>query len=85
MVKKVLVVDDNPDVIFSVKSGLESFDKNYKIKGVESGMKCLEFLKAEIIKRTDITSVVTKPNFLSIFQYLPLETINNYLFIKLLY
>jgi DNA-binding response OmpR family regulator len=48
MVKKVLVVDDNPDVIFSVKSGLESYDKNYKIIGVESGMKCLEFLKTEI-------------------------------------
>ena len=48
MVKKVLVVDDNPDVIFSVKSGLESYDRNYKIIGVESGMKCLEFLKTEI-------------------------------------
>jgi CheY-like chemotaxis protein len=48
MVKKVLVVDDNPDVIFSVKNGLESFDKNYKIEGVESGIKCLEFLKTEI-------------------------------------
>ena len=47
MVKKVLVVDDNPDVIFSVKSGLESYDNNYKIKGVESGRKCLEFLQNE--------------------------------------
>ena len=47
MVKKVLVVDDNPDVIFSVKSGLESYDKNYKINGVESGRKCLEFLQNE--------------------------------------
>ena len=48
MVKKVLVVDDNPDVIFSVKSGLETFDKNYKIKGVDSCRKCLEFLNTEI-------------------------------------
>jgi len=49
MVKKVLVVDDNnPDVIFSVKSGLETFDKNYRIMGVESGRKCLEFLQTEI-------------------------------------
>ena len=48
MVKKVLVVDDNPDVIFSVKSGLETLDKNYRIKGVESGRKCLEFLESEI-------------------------------------
>ena len=29
MVKKVLVVDDNPDVIFSVRSGLEEFTKDY--------------------------------------------------------
>ena len=48
MIKKVLVVDDNPDVIFSVKSGLETLDKNYRIKGVESGRKCLEFLESEI-------------------------------------
>ncbi len=48
MVKKVLVVDDNPDVIFSVKNGLENYDKNYIIKGVESGKKCLEFLENEI-------------------------------------
>ena len=47
MVKKVLVVDDNPDVIFSVKSGLETYDNNYKIKGVRSGRKCLEFLQNE--------------------------------------
>ena len=48
MVKKVLVVDDNPDVIFSVKNGLETLDNKYKIKGVESGKKCLEFLATEI-------------------------------------
>ena len=48
MVKKVLVVDDNPDVIFSVKSGLESSNNKFKIKGVESGSKCLEYLKSEI-------------------------------------
>jgi two-component system response regulator VicR len=45
MVKKVLVVDDNPDVIFSVKSGLEESAKDYKVIGAESGEKCIEFLK----------------------------------------
>jgi DNA-binding response OmpR family regulator len=45
MVKKVLVVDDNPDVIFSVKSGLEESAKGYKVIGAESGEKCIEFLK----------------------------------------
>ena len=48
MVKKVLVVDDNPDVIFSVKNGLESSDKNFIINGVDSGKKCLEFLQTDI-------------------------------------
>lgn len=46
MVKKVLVVDDNPDVIFSVKSGLEESAKGYKVIGAESGEKCIEFLKS---------------------------------------
>ena len=45
MVKKVLVVDDNPDVIFSVKSGLEEVTKDYEVIGAESGEKCIEFLK----------------------------------------
>jgi DNA-binding response OmpR family regulator len=48
MVKKVLVVDDNPDVIFSVKNVLESSDNKFKINGVDSGKKCLEFLQTEI-------------------------------------
>ena len=47
MVKKILVVDDNPDVIFSVKSGLESLTDEYQIIGAESGKKCLELLETE--------------------------------------
>jgi len=48
MVKKVLVVDDNPDVIFSVKSGLEEFTKDYTVVGAESGKDCLELLETEV-------------------------------------
>lgn len=47
MVKKVIVVDDNPDVIFSVKNGLEDISPDYQITGVESGEKCLELLQTE--------------------------------------
>jgi len=47
MVKKILVVDDNPDVIFSVRSGLEESTKDYIVVGAESGEKCLELLKTE--------------------------------------
>ena len=31
MVKKVLVVDDDPGVIYTVKHGLEGLDNNYQI------------------------------------------------------
>ena len=48
MVKKVLVVDDNPDVIFSVRNGFEEFTKDYSISGAESGKDCLEFLETEV-------------------------------------
>ena len=45
MVKKIFVVDDNPDVIFSVKSGLEALSEDYEIQGANSGEKCLEMLE----------------------------------------
>ena len=48
MVKKILIVDDNPDVIFSVKSGLEELAKDYTVISAENGKKCLEILKTEI-------------------------------------
>jgi two-component system response regulator VicR len=46
--KTILVVDDNPDVIHSVKIGLEAEFKEYHIVGVDTGQKCLEFLKDDI-------------------------------------
>lgn len=45
MKKSILIVDDNPDVRFSVKLGLEDLDASYEVITVESGDKCLEFLK----------------------------------------
>jgi two-component system response regulator VicR len=47
MAKKILVVDDNPDIIVAVKNGLESISNDYEVVGVESGIKCLELLKAD--------------------------------------
>jgi DNA-binding response OmpR family regulator len=46
MSKKIMIVDDNPSIIFSVKEGLELIDNSYEIIGAESGEKCLEFLKS---------------------------------------
>ena len=45
MKKSILIVDDNPDVRFSVKLGLEDLDASYAVITAESGDKCLEFLK----------------------------------------
>ena len=45
MVKTILVVDDDPDLIYTIRMGFENIDKNYKILGAESGKKCLELLK----------------------------------------
>jgi len=46
--KKIMVVDDNPDIILSIKSGLEVVAGDYEIIGAESGEKCLELLETEI-------------------------------------
>jgi two-component system, OmpR family, response regulator VicR len=46
MIKKIMVVDDDPGVSFTVKRGIENLDKNYKITTVNSGKKCLELLEA---------------------------------------
>ena len=47
MMKKIMVVDDNLDVILSIKSGLED-SAEYKVIGAESGGKCLELLEVEM-------------------------------------
>ena len=47
MVKKIMIVDDNPDIILSIKNGLEVVAGDYEVIGVESGEKCLELLETE--------------------------------------
>jgi putative two-component system response regulator len=43
MKKTVLVVDDLPDQIFTVKASLEQGD-DFEVIGVESGEQCLDYL-----------------------------------------
>ncbi len=45
MVKKVMIVDDDPGVIYTVKNGIEGLDKDYEITTVKSGQDCLNLLK----------------------------------------
>jgi CheY-like chemotaxis protein len=45
MRKKIMVVDDDPDVRYTMKLKLEKIDDQYTVIPVESGMQCLELLK----------------------------------------
>ena len=40
-----MIVDDNIDVIVSIKYGLEDQTKEYQVIGAESGKQCLELLQ----------------------------------------
>jgi len=43
--KKVMIVDDDPDIIYSIKEGLYT---EFEIISAESGMQCLQMLETEI-------------------------------------
>jgi len=43
--KTILVIDDNSDVIISLKSGLEDEPEKYRVIGAQNGHQCLEILK----------------------------------------
>jgi len=45
MKKKIMVVDDEPDQILTVKLILEDLSDEYEVIGADSGMQCLELLK----------------------------------------
>ena len=43
--KTILIVDDNSDVIISLKNGLEDEPEKYRVISAQSGHQCLELLK----------------------------------------
>jgi len=45
MTKKVMIVDDDPGVIFTVKRGMEGDGKDYEITSASSGQECLQILE----------------------------------------
>jgi CheY-like chemotaxis protein len=45
MKKKILVVDDNPSLILSVKAGLDGLASGYEVIGVTGGKECFDFLE----------------------------------------
>ena len=52
MDKKILIVDDNDDIKFSIQFGLENLDPSIHVISVENGKKCLEYLHEN--KDTDL-------------------------------
>jgi two-component system response regulator VicR len=45
MTRKIMIVDDDPDVKYTVKYGIEKLDSNYIIININSGKECIEVLK----------------------------------------
>lgn len=43
--KKIMIVDDDVGVTYTVKHGLESLDPQYEVTCVDTGEKCLELLE----------------------------------------
>lgn len=43
--KRVMIVDDEPGVTYTVKNGLESLDTQYQVICVKTGEACLELLE----------------------------------------
>ena len=46
---KIMVVDDDPDQISTVKYVLESLDEKYEVIGANDGTQCLQLLKEDKI------------------------------------
>ena len=49
MEKTIMVVDDDPKILISVKEGIEDADNKFRIITAESGQHCLTLLKTNII------------------------------------
>ena len=49
MIKKIMVVDDKMRVTYTLKHGLEAFDKDYQVTCMESGKICLDLLEQNVI------------------------------------
>jgi two-component system alkaline phosphatase synthesis response regulator PhoP len=43
--KKIMVVDDEPDQIYTIKQILEDFSDEYEVIGADSGKECLDMLR----------------------------------------
>jgi len=42
--KKILIVDDDPDIIFSIKEALKEFEDVFELTDAQNGLECLKML-----------------------------------------
>ena len=49
MMKKVMIVDDEPDILYSLKQELESLNAGYDIVSASGGRECLKLLDHGLI------------------------------------
>ncbi|KYK27751.1 chemotaxis protein CheY [Thermoplasmatales archaeon SG8-52-1] len=49
MVNKIMIVDDDPSINYTIKRGIEGLNSDYEIITIESGKKCLELLENDQI------------------------------------
>ncbi|MCK4491062.1 MAG: response regulator, partial [Candidatus Altiarchaeales archaeon] len=49
MSKKIMIVDDEPDILRSIKQLFEGMDDDYKVTCASSGIQCLKLLENNVI------------------------------------
>ena len=55
MKKKIIIVDDNPDLLYMIKREMEHLDDEFEVTGVKSGNECFNlFFSRHIIHRAII-------------------------------
>jgi len=58
MKKKIMVVDDDPDLLHSVKQALEYMDDNYKVTCASSGIQCIKLLENNEIPNLILLDII---------------------------
>jgi len=54
MIKKIMIVDDDPDIITSIKVGLNVLTNKYEITSANTGKECIDLLKNEEVANPDL-------------------------------
>ena len=54
MTKKIMIVDDDPDIITSIKVGLTVLTNKYEITSANNGKECIDLLKNEEVENPDL-------------------------------